>query len=264
MAVKKKSNRKGTKYIGKSISIILFIIPIVLIAQFGQPTFGAISYLNKKFTDDCVVTIDEFMDSDPDRLNEYIWKFDKLTDLYNLPKNLTGDGWDHYIHMNVQFTKSPWSVGIRNNTMFLDYCDPLDPDHELNQIDYWHNTGHGSVYSGYCGFGQAFRYACALREGNETALEESRKHLLHIVKGYDLLSAVMPNGKMARFVAPNTTKAKDYLSFYFGERWTGSHLYFPVNYSYNGKDYVFYCETGTSVDCFMVYNALGGIYALCN
>ncbi|MHA1299567.1 MAG: hypothetical protein ACTSO9_09050 [Candidatus Helarchaeota archaeon] len=257
---------KFSKHSFKIFLFGIFIITITLMVQVFIPLSTAMSAFNKKFTDEIIVTSDDFMTADANRLHNYAEKFEKLMELYNMPYNLTGDGWDYYIHMDTRFVQNPATWGIHNSSMFLAVADPLNTSHPLNQILKYEDTGHAAVYSGYGAIGEALRYAIAVRENNISKIEESRQHLLHLVKGYDLLSAVMPDGRMARFVAPDTPKARQLIGdWFFKEEYFGSHLFFPINYTApNNKTYTFYAETGTSVDCYMVYLGLGMIYMMCN
>lgn len=264
--IKKKTSKSRVKELINTVIEDLFLIsPVILILISFLIVSPYIIILNSTFTEQCVVTMDDFMDSDPITLSNYAYKFDKLLENYNLPYNLTGDGWDYYIPMNARFKQSATTYGIHNNSMFESIVNPLDKNHPLNEIDYWYNTGHGAVYAGYTAVGQALRYAVAQREKNDTAIEETKNVLLHISKGFSLLSSVLPNGRMARFVCPDTPKARDYIeSSFFKEEFHGSHLFVKINRTFEGKEYTFYCETGTSIDCYMTYIGLGMIYALCN
>lgn len=265
MIKKKTSKSKARESIKSIVEDILLISPVIIITSLLLVASTYIVTFNGRFIEEPVVTLDDFIDSDPVLLSSYADKFDKLLEYYNLPYNLTGDGWDYYLPMDVQFKQAATTYGIYNNSMFESIVNPLDKNHPLNEIDYWLNTGHGSVYAGYTAVGQAIRYAIAQREKNETAIQETKNILLHISKGFSLLSSILPGGRMARFVCPDTPKARDYMeSGIFHEEFHGSHLFVKVNYTYEDKDYTFYCETGTSIDCYMVYIGLGMIYAFCN
>lgn len=265
MGVSRRKLRSNNLVIVKVFVIAVICLGSGVLINYTSTPLRVVNAINTTFTDDCVVPMERFMESEPERIEEYALKFEKVMETYNMASNLTGDGWDHYVHSNTLFTKNPASYGIQNATQFTDYCDPLDTEHFLNEISYYDLGGHSVVYSSYAAIGESLRYACAVREQNNTAIEESREHLLHLAKAYDLLSAVPPDGMMARMVIPDTEKAHSLApSYIFKEEWHGSHLFFEQNYSYNGKKYTFYCETGTSVDCYMAYNALGMIYAMCN
>lgn len=267
--INSKKNTKRSK--AKRSSIVgLFLISCVLIGFLADGMLAVsktISELNKTYTDDCKIEINAFMESDPTRCREYADKFQAVMELYNMPYNLTGDGWDYYIHSDVVFDydTAEWAEVVNEST-YLDTCNFLNTSHPLNKINYYSELAHSSFLSGYISIGEAFRYALAQREKNQTLINRSEQHLLHIVRAYDLWTNISGDGRMVRYLVPDTPKGRKYIyNSIFTESWAGSHNIYSKNYTYSGKEYKFYIYGGTSVDCYhSVYGALGCIYLLCN
>jgi hypothetical protein len=248
-----------------SLTVFLMIFATIITVLNSALSYAFI--FNNYFSNEIPLDESEFMSTDPAFLALRAENFEKYMDLYNRAANLTGDGWDYYPISDSNFAVSPNSLGIYNQSMFLEQVDPFDVTHPLNQLRGYSPGGHSSAYAGFLGIGEGARYAIAMRENDTTALALARSDILKMVKGFDILSAVTGNGAMARVVAPDTPIARAAIEAgFYEQRWTGSHLFYPVNYTGpNNVTYTFFVETGTSVDCYLgVYGTLGMIYALCN
>ncbi|MBD3354072.1 MAG: hypothetical protein GF364_21500 [Candidatus Lokiarchaeota archaeon] len=267
MTVKRKTRNDWTGKAIKIIFVILVLIPIIFLSSGIIQIQRAIGIFNKRYTDDCAITLDEFMDSDPERCKEYVEKYEQIHELYHIPFNLTGDGWDYYIPSDIVYYFNPANYpNVVNGSTYLEECDYRDTEHPLNTVGHYTNLEHAEVGGGYYGVGEALRYAIAQRERNQTAIDSATEMLLKIVKGYSILSEFTEDGSMVRYIAPNTTKGKQYISNHlFQESYSGPHNRFSITAEKFGKEYTFYAVTGTSVDCYhAVYGALGFIYLMCN
>jgi len=210
----------------------------------------------------------DFMYSDPFILLTTAWNFETITELFNIPRNITGDGWDFYCHMDVEFDYNPSTYGIVNESTYLNVVNnnPFNISHPANKILRWKNTGHTVSYSSHTLLGEAFRYIVALRENNYTELERTREQILNVTKGLSFLSEVTENGCMARMAMPDTPISRQFmLSEIFVEDYKGNHLFTKKIYKKDGKNYTYYLETGTSIDLYMaVLTAFGVIYTFVN
>ncbi|MBD3354073.1 MAG: hypothetical protein GF364_21505 [Candidatus Lokiarchaeota archaeon] len=266
---KKRDGQIYFKILRKSIIIGLFLLPVILISFILGSAFIYLNVYNKEYSENLYVSMDEFMESDPVQLSESAWLFENLMETYSLPKNLTGDGWDYYPFVGLTFDFNPSSYGIVNDSTYMDAVNgnPLNTTHPVNKIKHYTGFGHSIVYAGYGAIGEAFRYATLQRYGNLSGLTESRNFLLKIVKGFSMLSEISDDGSMARYVYPDTEIARKYIPAHqFQEDYGGTHCFFnKTHIGPNGKEYNFYCETGTSVDCYLgAYTGLGVIYKMCN
>jgi hypothetical protein len=261
-------SRKTTaiKWTRRSIKLALLLLPIIALQFVIGSVLNYMNTFSTIFTDDVYVSPDLLMDSDPALLADYADRYQQIMELYHVPKNLTGDGWDYYVFTDATFGFNPAEYPtVVNESTFLEVADPLDPNHPLNQVTGYGNTGHGAVYAGLSAIGQGMRYAVAVRENRTEDLPRIRNHILEVVKGFSLLSEVTGTGMPVRAALPDTPKARALYGdgFFHIERW-GSHLYLPLSYTGpNNKSYTFYVETGTSMDCVMpIFCAFGIIYQL--
>ncbi|MBD3353191.1 MAG: hypothetical protein GF364_17055 [Candidatus Lokiarchaeota archaeon] len=259
-------NRKKSTIVKFVFIVCIFAMTFALSFLFGS-LLSVINTYGDYFSDGIgqYITEDDFMAPDQSLLLEYAEKYEQMVDLYHIPFNLTGDGWDYYMPIDVEFKDDPVYNDITNASNFIFHADPLDPEDPANQIDRYGDPGHVAVYSGVSTIGDAARYAVAARNGDD--LSNVTQRLLKLVKGMSLLSAVTGDGSMARWALPDTVRARTYFGDgYFTENNNGVHLKYYVDYmGPNGKVYDFCCETGTSMDCYLgVFNGLGMIYALCN
>ncbi|MHA1339183.1 MAG: hypothetical protein ACTSRZ_03870 [Promethearchaeota archaeon] len=263
-----KRNIKSKLYLSNTFKILFSILLVGGIGYLFVPVSVYLNIYGDIYSNQ-VVALNEFMETDPQLLNEQAWLYMKMNEVYNIPYNLTGDGWDYYPMASVEFDFNPSDYGIVNDSTLVNAVggNLLNTSHPINKIKRYGDFGHAIVYAGYGAMAEAFRYATMIQENNLTGAEESRQILLKIAKGFSILSQVTGTGFMARYVVPDTPKARNLvLPYIYKEEYSGSHLFVPINYTApNGKTYIFYCETGTSVDCYMgVYAGLGVMYLMCN
>ncbi|MBD3352442.1 MAG: hypothetical protein GF364_13220 [Candidatus Lokiarchaeota archaeon] len=269
MTLTKKSKNKTIPYI-KTIMTATLLIFIIFSAFY---TLGsALSYINafnQIFGEQLYVDNSEFMEGNATRLMEFAHKFEKIKSTYHFPENLTGDGWDYYPCLQVNYDVKPSDYGIVNRTTYLEAVDynPFNTSHPANTIKEFTGFGHAICFAGKFAIGDAFRYAAYQREKNRTGMEETKETLIKTVKAFSLLSEISDDGSMARYVYPDTPKARKYIDAWrFESEWGNYHLVVRRNFTRpNGKNYTFCCETGTSVDCYSgCYMGLGYIYKMCN
>lgn len=255
------------KPIGKLFFLLSLVVPIGISVWSLSPVANAISALNIKFIDNCEVDYDDFMESNASRCAAFAQKYENTISLYHLPRNLTGDGWDKYIHTDVAFLYDKGTYShIVNESTYLVECDYDDTSHPLNNIGYYTRLAHSTLPAGYMCMGEACRYAIGIRNNNQTEIEKSLIHINHTVDAISLLTQITGDGSMARYIAPNTSLGRQYINnWIFREEYDTSCNIYPVEYEHDGKSYTFYVWGGTSVDCYhAVFGGLGFIYLLCN
>lgn len=228
------------------------------------------SALTNYYVNETYVSTDEFMESDPQRLEYAAANWSELNYLYYMPSNVTGDGWDYYPFCDVVFERNLWSYGIYNDTQFTAAVDLFDTDDPFNQVKYYIETGHAVAYTGETMIGEALKYAFMKREGQITKANLQRERLFKLVKGINLLTQVTPDGSMARFTVPDNPLSRSLFTqhgdFIFNEQYSHSHAVYHRNITGpNGKEYKFWVEGGTSADLHIgVMSGLGFTYLFVN
>lgn len=270
MAIANKQKRESKfarRHYSTAAKVFLILVLIIGVSFFVGSVRVVTATYGNYFTDGIGehISDESFMDPNAERLDEYAAKFEQIVDLYHIPENLTGDGWDYYLPIDVNFADHAVYGNIHNAADYLLYADPLDLDDPANQIQSFGDPGHVAVYSGVSAIGDAFRYAVKKRDGED--LTNVTRRLYKLACAMNLMSDVTDDGGMVRWAIPDTPEAREYFGDgYFNENKQGVHLKYSTDYvGPNGKHYDFWCQTGTSMDCYLgVFNGLGMINALCD
>ncbi|MBD3351511.1 MAG: hypothetical protein GF364_08490 [Candidatus Lokiarchaeota archaeon] len=267
MTVSKKRSRKQPITPKNIVKILLILIPIVLISYVIGSVYAYVWPMKNYFIDGIYVDSEDFMEADPEYIASATENWSKYLYTYCFPQNMTGDGWDYYPYSEAHFVRDPRSFGLWNESEFLANCDEFNPEDPFNIISYYHGTGHAAAYAGQTLVGEALKYALSYREGDEEQVSKMSQKILKVVKAFSLLSELHEDGRMARYVVPDTPKARSYFqSFLYQEKYDDTHIIYNVSYvGPNEKEYVFWVESGTSVDLYNgVLTGLGIAYQFVN
>jgi len=255
------------KHKRKFLIVTIFLIPVIFISYAIGSMVNYLNTLNYHYIYEIAFSEDEFIESDPELIGSAAENWSRLLYTYCFPQNLTGDGWDYYPFNEAYFSINPMSLGIYNESEFLKLCDIFNTSDPLNQIYTYTDTGHALTYASQTAIGEALKYAVLYREGKTSQAEEILQNIYKYIQALKLVSSVDRNGKMARYVLPDTPIARNAFKFFsFKEDYKGSHLIYNLTYvGPNGKEYTFWLETGTSVDLYItVFACLGITYLFVN
>lgn len=266
MGVQRKNGKNGIPK-RRVATVIGFLIPVLTFSFLIGSGLGYLGTLNNYFVNEIEVDTDEFIEPNASFLASAAENWSRISRLYCMPENLTGDGWDYYPIVNAKYQRNPISYNIHNESELLRNADIFDPEDPFNQLYTYSGGGHAPAYCGITLIGEALKYAVSVREGDDESIREVGSTVLQIVRAFHLLSDIDPDGRMARLVLPDTQKARDSFKFFdFTQEWTDTHLRLNLTYNGpNGEDYVFWLETGTSVDLYLaVLAGLGFTYRFVN
>ncbi|MHA1339779.1 MAG: hypothetical protein ACTSRZ_03195 [Promethearchaeota archaeon] len=251
----------------KIIIVIFLLIPLIFFSYTVDSVLAYINTFNHHFMYEIKVSEEDFMESDPELIESAVANWTKLLYDYCFPSNLTGDGWDYYPFTGVIFSINPINVGIYNESELLAQCDIFNKSDPLNRFYTFTDTGHALAYASETIIGEALKYAVLYREGKYTEAEEVRENIYKYVKALELVSDIDKDGRMARYILPDTPIARNAFKYFkFQEEYSGAHLFYKQNYTApNGKNYTFWLQTGTSVDIYITtFACLGIIYRFVN
>ena len=136
-------------------------------------------------------------------------EIEQLIDMYHMPYNMTGEGWDYYAPVAASWNYNS-STMFWNNTQLLETFDPLDalsPYNNESIHTYSGDRAHTALYEGVYCMGEAFRYAVAKRNGDTGNMTAAEDKIYRIVKAYELLSYISNSSAFVRYAIPNTTLA---------------------------------------------------------
>ncbi|MDD1777773.1 MAG: hypothetical protein LUQ65_06340 [Candidatus Helarchaeota archaeon] len=188
-------------------------------------------------------------------------RYEALLDFYHRPFNLTGN--------NLSLPLCDVLTRLYNNTIFnntADYlavADPLDFSSPYNQLERYEGLEHTVGTNGLYLMGQAFKYAVAIREGNESLKQQALARIQYEVDAISLFTDLTGDGSLPRWASPNTTQARSlFAQRLFTTQYSGSHPVFPVYY--NKTNCWWYLETGTSKDLYLgVLTGFAFAYLFC-
>jgi len=191
-------------------------------------------------------------------------RYEALLDYYHLPFNLSGD--------NLSLPLCDAQMKNYNNTFFkssseyLALADPLDFDSPYNQIAKYEGLEHTVGTNGVYLMGQAFKYAVAVREGNETLKQQALARIRYEVDAICLFNNLTGDGSLPRWAVPNTTRARSFFpERLFVTQYSGSFPTFPVFYNNSKTSGWWYLEMGTSKDMYLgVLTGFAFTYLFCS
>ncbi|MBD3351558.1 MAG: hypothetical protein GF364_08730 [Candidatus Lokiarchaeota archaeon] len=253
MGVSRTKSRNNRIPLKKILIVIIFILPMLVISYLLGSAFAYLGALNNYFVNEIEVDTNEFIAPNADFMASAAENWSRINQLYCFPQNLTGDGWDYYPPTSASYKINPITQGIHNESELISSCDIFDPNDPLNELNSYGDTGHATAYSALGLIGEALKYAVYMRDDNLAKAQEQEQFLSKLVKAFSLLSDIDPEGRMARYVLPDTPKARNAFKWFtYAQDDTGTHLVY--NYTYkaqNGKEYTYWMETGTSVDLYI-------------
>lgn len=197
---------------------------------------------------------------DSSYLNTIALNFEKLMDLYHIPRNLTGNNWVYppasvYFNYSMITGGSDWK--FFNSSHLINNIDIFDLSRDYNDLDimtYTRNDlDHTSGYAGVYVAAEAFRYAVAKREHNKAEKIASLERLNEMVDAYEILSEVAGNYTWPRYAIPDTPLAR--------KRFTNDYFENPEHVvEYRGYNWTLVGHKSRDLTCLhllamsMVYN----------
>jgi len=144
-------------------------------------------------------------------LNLRAQQIEELIGKYHIPKNMTGEGWDILPPVSVSWHYS--KAKFYNSSELLATFNPLNessPYNNRNNMTYSGDVGHTALYEGVYLSGEAFRYAVAKRNDNETEMNAALNRIEDLVTAYEILSEVSGMGAWCRYAVPYTKNARKF------------------------------------------------------